>query len=349
VALRLLLLLLAWSVPGLISASQLRLVANPDVSFARAILWHVPPWWVWAAATPVICELGRRFPLDGGHLPRRVPVHLAASLAIGAAQVAGFILLGRLAGQPGFEHPFVTLWWKLGIKNLLLALVLYGGVLGAWHATEYRRRFRERALVAVRLEAQLVQAQLDALKMQLHPHFLFNALHTVAVLVRKQDSRGAVKTITALAELLRVALDSVGRQLVRLEDELFFVDRYLAIEQVRFQDRLRVVRTVAPGLLDAEIPNLLLQPLVENAIRHGISASSTAGELAITARREGDRLVVTISDDGPGLDGEGRTGVGLASVRARLAQLYGGAAALRLEPSSSGGVSATIEVPYRRV
>jgi len=258
------------------------------------------------------------------------------------------IVLARAIDPTYYKGAFTEVFWKVLAKSVHFELLVYWGVLAAGWAAEYHSRFRERALAATRLEAQLVQAQLDALKAQLHPHFLFNTLHAIAVLVRKQDAQGSIKMLSGLAELLRLALDNVGRQTVPLEQELGFADRYLEIEAIRFQDRLRVSRDIDASIADAEIPNLVLQPLLENAIRHGIGARPGPGEIAIRARREGDRLVVSVRDDGVGLGADWQEGLGLSNVRARLAQLYGDRGRVTLTPAPEGGTLARVEVPWLR-
>jgi two-component system, LytTR family, sensor kinase len=341
------LLFFLWSLPGLVSASQATMLWNPPLDLEVALIWMLPPWWYWGLMAPLVMRLGRRFRLESGGWASSVPLHLMANTVIALGHVALQIVLARALDQPNYASAFLPTLFRIAWKTATLEVFLYWGVLAAGWALEYHARFRERALAATRLEGQLVQAQLDALKSQLHPHFLFNTLHAISVLVRKQDTQGSIKMISGLSELLRLALDNVGRQVVPLEQELAFVDRYLAIEAIRFQDRLRVERDIAPNLLDAEIPNLVLQPLVENAIRHGISARTGPGTITLAAAQRGDRLVVTVTDDGVGLVEPCRTGVGLGNVRARLQQLYGDAAKLTLTAAEPGTV-ATVEVPFRR-
>jgi LytS/YehU family sensor histidine kinase len=244
------------------------------------------------------------------------------------------------------NFPFESVLRTTAMKSLVWNVVTYSGVLAAAHALEYYRRFREREVAAAQLTSQLATAQLAALKMQLHPHFLFNTLHAIAVLVRKQDTQGSVRMITGLSDLLRLVLDSDGQQLVPLKQELDFISRYLDIERVRFADRLRVTTDIAHDTLDAQVPYLVLQPLVENAIRHGISSRVGAGELEIVARRAGGNLLVTIRDDGAGVRPSSTPGLGLRNVRARLEQLYPGRHRLTLEDDARGGAIVTLEMPF---
>jgi LytS/YehU family sensor histidine kinase len=205
-------------------------------------------------------------------------------------------------------------------------VMVYWGTLVAAHAFEYYRRFQEGKTRAIELSTQLAQAQLAALKMQIHPHFLFNTLNSIASLLHK-DVEAADRMIARLSDFLRLTLKSSDEPTVTLEQELMFVKNYLEIEKIRFQERLVVEMEIDPDVLDAQIPNLILQPLIENAVRHGISRQTTVGNLLIRAKRDGSRLSISIEDNGPGLNGnrpkkrrEG--GVGLTNIRARLKQFY---------------------------
>jgi LytS/YehU family sensor histidine kinase len=231
----------------------------------------------------------------------------------------------------------------------LVENLFYWTVLGAGMAWNYAVKARERELRASQLESQLVQAQLQALRMQLHPHFLFNTLHAVSVLIRKGEDQAAVRMIAGLSDLLRLALDSVGAHEVPLRQEIDFVERYLAIERIRYQDRLEVSVSLAPDTLDALVPNLLLQPLVENAIRHGIARAPFASQISIQSERSEGRLEIRIRDTGPGPQAvaDSGTGVGLRNARERLFRLYGPDQELRLTPAEGGGALVTVRLPFR--
>jgi sensor histidine kinase YesM len=219
-------------------------------------------------------------------------------------------------------------------------------------------RFQERAQAVLRselrasqLETQVAQARLGALKAQLQPHFLFNTLNAIVVLVRQQKGKQAEETLARFSDLLRAVLADMESQEVTLARELEYLRLYLSIEQLRFSDRLRVDIDVAPELLDAAVPHMGLQPIVENAIRHGIGMRATPGVIAIRAERVGDALHVTVRDDGPGFGGgeKGGMGLGLANTRARLRQLYGTTAEVRTEPGAGGGAQVTLVVPFHLV
>jgi len=207
--------------------------------------------------------------------------------------------------------------------------------------------YREQELAAAQLETQLVQAQLQALQMQLQPHFLFNTLHAISTLMHR-DVDAAEKMLARLSDLLRLTLENGSTQTVMLKDELEFLKKYLEIEEIRFADRLTIRTAIAPDALDALVPNLILQPIVENAIRHGIAPRAQPGRVEITARRVDGKLRLEVQDDGPGLrPGNGREGLGLKNTRERLARLYQGAHRLELESPPEGGVRVTLEIPFR--
>ncbi|HLT47743.1 MAG TPA: histidine kinase [Rubricoccaceae bacterium] len=320
---------------------------------------------LWAALTPVIFGLARRLPIEREAWARRVALHLVIALA-GAAcveLVEQLVLHPLFRPEPPFgarpgRGPFRTMF-RPGPGEILLRLwfldefVVFVAVLAAGFARDYFLRYREHQAEAARLEAQLAEARLSALRMQLNPHFLFNTLHAVSALVER-DPAGVRLMVARLSALLRHVLDGSPAQEVPLRDELAFLRLYLDIQRVRFQGRLEVVEDVEPAALDALVPNLLLQPLVENAVEHGVSrVEDGLGRVEVRARIEPspdgpDRLVVTVRDNGPGPGPSGTrgSGVGLANTEARLAALYGGAAGLRLAAAPDGGASAVVTLPY---
>ena len=247
---------------------------------------------------------------------------------------------------PSFMTGFVGTFVFMLILGFHQGIATYFTVLGMQYGFRYYRQYQEREQEALRLElhtselkTQLVSAQLSALKMQLQPHFLFNTLNAIMVLVRQQKGRQAEEMLAHLSDLLRCVLEDVEAQEVPLRRELEYLQLYLSIEQVRFQDRLRTEIAADPAILDAAVPHMGLQPIVENAIRHGIGKSSSAGKIQISAARVNDMLEIKVQDDGPGLpDGDSSQGrgIGLANTRARLHQLYGDAAQLTGENGERG-------------
>ena len=330
----------------------------------RPIAWiYILEAWLsiiffWAALTPFILRIVRRFPLRRGRLLRNLPVHLIISVFIALIELIYFFLIDLLLSDPEGMGFLSKLSYLFGV-DFQFNLITYWALIGLTVALDYYLKNRENELRAARLElsaaelkSQLSSAQLSALKMQLHPHFLFNTLNAIVVLVRKGRNQEAVDMLTGLSELLRYALENISTQEVRLEQEVEFIERYLEIEKVRFKDRLKVEMHIDREALGAFVPNLILQPLVENALRHGIGQRSTAGLIEISAKREDGMLNMRVRDDGPGLsksfsaDADGK-GIGVANTRARLRQLYGAAHRFDLRNAETGGTVAAITIPFQ--
>jgi signal transduction histidine kinase len=324
-------------------------------SFWRMLAWQLLGcWYFWPLLTPLILRLGRRFPLERGSLKRSLLVHLAASTILAAAhslQVVVSTQLFRPFDDMMRERPFWASYWGRFLSEYHLELIAYGMIVGVGYAFDYYARYREREFRAAQLENQLAQAQLHALKMQLHPHFLFNTLNAIAGLVRDRKDKAAVRMIAGLSDLLRHTLENSGKQEIPLREELDFLELYLDIQQMRFSDRLTVRMEVAPETLNARVPNLILQPLVENAIRHGVAARVSSGLIAISARLVNGLLQLKVSDDGPGLKRDWRmedgAGIGLSNTRERLKQLYGREHRFEVRNREGGGVEATLLIPCR--
>lgn len=345
---------LAWALFGWLHGTQVAvgiLTEDPSFKFSygRFVVWQVGCWLVWAALTPVVVWLSRRFPL--ALRVRPVAVHLLGSILAALVHVAGIRIVGDLV-QPFGPQP-ARPWMVEYVGQLSsyfhIDLIVYWAIVGVVYAVDSRRRLRERELAASRIEAQLAQAQLANLRLQLQPHFLFNTLHAIASLVRGGEPGPAVAMIAGLSDLLRYSLDNAGRNLVPLSEELDVVERYLEIQRTRFSDRLQVTIHMAEETRDAAVPTLLLQPLVENAVRHGIAASVDGGALEVRSRREEGDLVVEVLGDGPPLPSgwREREGVGLSSTRQRLEQLYGPGGRLELE-NLSNGVMARVRIPFSK-
>ena len=349
-----------WALFSFLNANQVyfEMLHKPGMhhSWWRIVFWQLAVWWVWGGMTPIVLGLGRRVTGADASWLRGLLIHLPFSLLLPAAHVAASTEL-RILIQPfdvwSDTRPFLAQFSGELRSLFLFDFFVYWAVLGVGYAFDYRERFRERESAASELKAQLAQARLEALKMQLHPHFLFNTLHTISGLVRAGDRRPAVNMIAGLSELLRRALDSADEQEVALGEELKFVELYLDIQLVRFSDRLMVRKDIAPETLEALVPNMLLQPLVENAIRHGVSPCESPGTISISAYRSGQMLHVEVSDDGPGLQsgwrlGEGG-GIGLANTAERLKRLYGPEHRFELRNvvGVGGGVTASIVIPFR--
>ena len=346
-----------WTFFAVLNASQVFIgmrAEGMDHSFGTMLAWQLSNWYLWALLTPLILWLGRRFPFERARWARSLAVHFLFCALVAVAHSALHNLATiyiRPFGALTNERPFLDMFWGRLASQFHLYVLIYGTILGAGYAFNYYVKFRERETRASQLEAQLAQAQLHALKMQLHPHFLFNTLNGIAGLVRDNKSQTAVRMIAGLSDLLRHTLDTEAQQEVPLRRELEFLELYLDIQQMRFPDRLRVRMEVAPETLDAQVPNLILQPLVENAIRHGIAPRAAPGTVGVRARRDDSLLEIKVYDDGPGLRPHARAGagggIGLANTRARLAQLYGVDHRFDVRDRAEGGVEATLVVPFK--
>ena len=311
--------------------------------------------WLWAALTPLIFRISSRS--SAMARASRIVLLVLAGVAVAVFVDIALDLVREMFFRPvrrrgGGGGTAFAPFRGFGRFGLLNQMMIYCAVLAAGFAREFFLREQRRRAESVQLEArtahleaQLAHARLDALRMQLNPHFLFNTLHAVSALVER-DPGGVRRMIARLSELLRHTLDSRGSEEVPLREELAFLQRYLDIMGVRFQGRLRVSTSIADETSNARVPNFILQPLVENALEHGVSRTGDA-EITITARREAQQLVIAIHDRGPGLDASAESGVGLANTRARLAALYGDAASVELRTAPEGGAAAELRLPWR--
>ena len=303
--------------------------------------------WLWALYTPLIFALCRRHPLVGAGWRLSAALHAALFGALWSLELVFVSVLDAF-----LVHPERTVL-QYFFGSLAYCLFCYLGALAVGHALRFHALYVERTVRASELQAELLRAQLLALQMQLRPHFLFNTLHTVSGLVRMDEKERALQVVADLADLLRAVLRGEASQQVPLRQEMELVERYLGIEQARFQDRLRTHFQVEPEALGALVPQLLLQPLVENAVRHGACASEAGGRVSVHIRREAQMLCLCVEDSGPGLAagreyGSG-AGIGLANTRARLRHLFGERHRLSLTHTAAGGTLAEIAIPYRCV
>jgi two-component system, LytTR family, sensor kinase len=331
---------------------------NP-VPWRDAMFWSLTEWYLWAALCPLVFWLARRFPMSRATWVRHLPVHLGAFLVVHLLHEASYVALERWAGMDsGSTQSLGQVILTYAKKRAAFNSLVYSGMVAVQHMGALYRRYAERERMTLQLETKLARAQLEALKIQLQPHFLFNTLNTISALLHR-DPEAADRVLTRLGDLLRLSLQHSGRQEVMLRQELEFLEGYLEIQQTRFQDRLRVRFDTDPDALDALVPTLVLQPLVENAVRHAIEPRAAAGWLEVRARRENGRLTLQVADDGPGIASNGPgaiygsaipatgSGIGLANTRARLEQLYGAGHRFTLANASQGGLVVTLEIPFR--
>jgi signal transduction histidine kinase len=310
--------------------------------------------YIWALLTPAIFWLASRFGFEGSARWRRVVVYFVIGVVVALA-VASLVALvrdmvlppppRRRGGGPRGGGVFI-----LGAPSIwaLNDLVIYMGVLAAGIARDFSLRYRAREQEAIRLQAQLAEARLDALRRQLDPHFLFNTLHAVSSLVER-DPRGVRRMIARLSEMLRHSIEQAPEPETELSAELELLDQYLEIMRIRFQGRLQVETRIDPSLRDALVPSLVLQPIVENAVVHGVARLAGAGRIDIEAARDDGAVVFRVTDNGPGVDAGqtvGSDGVGIRNTRERLEQLYGDAASFTLRSGDAGGAVAELRLPY---
>lgn len=342
----------AWTLIGILFVGPF---VVPSIAERTPIPWSEVAsvfvgWYLWGLLFPLIWLLARRLPFERRSWLRWSLLNLGLGLAVSSlyavlafvkTEIIQAISTGRLALAPLVmvpRHLFAGIAYYVLVYFVIVAVI---------HAISFYDKYRERELNASRLEGQLALARLQMLKAQLHPHFLFNTLNAISALMHR-DVDAADRMITKLSDLLRLSIDQDDRHQVSLGCELEFLDRYLAIERIRFRDRLAVKREVEPPCLQAQVPRLILQPLVENSIRHGIAMRSAAGQVTIRATCKGSRLEIVVADDGPGLPvGRGlREGVGLANTRARLDQLYGNDYRFELVNAEGGGLQVVMEIPF---
>jgi signal transduction histidine kinase len=338
---------LAWTLFGIFSANQTMVfyaLTDLEVSTRDTYLVTLGAVWMWVLFTPAIVWLARRFRVERDRRMGRLLIHFGFAFLFSVVDpVLDMLLYPLLGGAVDLSGFLPRFFLQLDI-NLFSYLI----IAAATHAVDYYRLYRERRVRAAELANQLTSAQLQVLKMQLQPHFLFNTLNAISELVH-EDAEAADRMITRLGDLLRLSLDMSGEQEVPLRQELDFLTAYLEIEQTRFRDRLSIEMDIAPETLDACVPNLLLQPLVENAIKHGTGARAAAGHIAIATHQRNGSLRIEIRDNGRGLPHPAvlREGVGLRNTRARLVQLYGDSHDFTLRNATDGGTVVSIEIPYR--
>lgn len=321
----------------------------------QMLVWEVPYWILWAALAPVVFLLTRRFPLERAAWLRNASVHVVAGLALAIAHRVVYLPICWLLYVDVYRKmpSLADLYTSDLLFNLPTGLMSYGTFLLVSNVIEYYEQSQAGKLRASQLEAQLAQAQLLALKMQLHPHFLFNTLNSISAL-QMTDVEAANRMTARLGDFLRMTLDNVGAQEVTLRQEMEFLRCYLEIERIRFQDRMELTMDIDPDALDVHVPNLILQPLLENSIKYTVLLRKGTGHIQIRAQRSGEVLRVQVEDDGIGLqmprnsNQVTRGGVGLSNTKERLRQLYGDWQSFALGHSSSGGVLVTMEIPIHK-
>lgn len=360
-----------WTLFGLMGAAQIyysSVVVNRPVTFAKALAWQMPAYYLLAVGTLVVLWIARRYKIERRNWASRLTFHLVAGFVF-STLISVFHIANDLLHVKGFD----AVTFDALARNLLVifdrVVFVYWTTLLLSHAYDYYIRYQNGLVRTANLEARLARAELDALKMQLNPHFLFNTLNAIAELIHRKPDM-ADEMVTQLSDMLRTTLEQTGVEEVTLKQELDFLERYLAIERTRMGSRLQIEMHIAPETLDARVPNMLLQPLVENAVKHGIAPTAAGGCITIEASRDNGLLRLNVLDTGRGLpagwfenngNGNGissvnknsassvnkKSGVGLANTRARLAHLYGEQGSFDLRSANPHGVNVRIKIPFR--
>ena len=338
---------LAWLAATVTSAVLYFVAPNPGghPDLARGLLESGIGWSYWVALAPLIAMVMRRFPVRP---PNRVAVGVHAALAIASAilHTLALMALGRAFGY-GLDESPLTMWRNILTYAGLPDLFVYGAIVAVITAMDSAAEMRERETQAALLSAELASARLEALLLQLQPHFVLNTLNTVAILIREAATPDALEVVLNLGALLQVMLSNTSQQEHALEDEIAFLERYLSIAKVRFGERLETSIDIAEGVDGAAVPRYVLQPLVENALRHGIGRSANGGRVTIIARHTDNHLWLQVSDNGAGVPCTTERGIGLANVQRRLYHLYGRDCALAIDSDPTKGTAATILLPFR--
>ncbi len=352
-----LLLFVCWTALGLFEGARLYFDANVNsqiYTWTQTISWGLSDWYLWWALSYLIIRVTKKYGFADRMWPRNLAIHLVVAVFMSLLEIfldaVAIYALDKL-----FYHqigPGVTIssLYVLFLRQMFhTAVLIYLLIAFVVAATSYYKQYRSEELRLASARTALVQAQLEALKSKLQPHFLFNTLNSISALVRDNPD-AADRMIARLSELLRIALDNEGRQTLPLRQEIDFLKRYLEIQQIRFEERLTTEFNIESDALDALVPNLILQPLVENAIKHGISNQKDGGRISVSARRNSEQLLLEISDDGPGVRSaqeiEASSGLGLRNTRERLLQLYADRQSLRFSAPSEHGMTVTISIPY---
>ena len=343
-----LLVFAAWTFLAVFSSAQnavFFMQRGQPIAWRELLSYRFADWYTCALFTPLFFWLARRYPIDRRTWRTSLPLTLALTSVCVVLKYSLLVPIERFLGEQN-----ITFAGALS-RNFASESMAFWAVVGIIHAFEFNRRYKEREVAAADLRTKLSEAQLEALRSQIHPHFLFNTLHSISTLMHR-DVDAADSMLTRLSDLLRLTLKHRGENEITLRDELSLADHYLGIMSIRFGDRLTIAQTIDPDTLDALVPQFLLQPLLENALQHGVATTSGPARVEISARAENGRLSVAVCDDGrggPSTHRGERHGMGLSNTRLRLEQLYGRDQSLTLEKLPERGTRITVEMPCRRV
>jgi two-component system, LytTR family, sensor kinase len=345
-----------WFAGGLFDASQTLLIMRAEGThhaWLPPFVTELTAWLPWALATPLITGLTRRHPVSRDTAVSTVALHLAALVTISLVAAAWYALLEMMLNpwaHPQGPDPFMALWRTALLSQSLTYLIVYTLILTITYVVDSRASMARQQTETARLNEELSRAQLAALRQQMEPHFMFNTLNSITGLVRDHRNAAAVSMIVGLSEFLRRALADSHRSQVTLAEEVEYLQRYLDIQKVRFAERLQVSVDIPGELLQVQVPNLLLQPLVENAIKHGIAKRVAGGAIRVAAARRNGKLCLSVYNDGPGspVDWQAtHTGTGIANLRTRLQILHGSEFELQLRHTDTDGVEVSVTLPLR--
>ena len=340
-----------WAFLGLVLSIEVYFNQRAQMSWADFVEVAIPQFGraaMWACLAPFILMLRARMPLSSGHWVGGVLFHISFSFLVMAT-----FYLGRIEAYSIFFGSFEGGYWRVAVRSFyghnMVDMAYYWAVVAFGYGGELQRRFKNEEIRAVQLENRLIEAELRALREQLKPHFLFNTLNTISVLVRDGKNETAVTLLARLGSLLRMSLEGNHKNETTLRIEMDFLERYIEIQKARFPDRLTVGIAVDEEALSVPVPWLLLQPIVENAILHGVAPKAGPGRVDILGRVEAGALHLEVRDDGPGLPENRRVveGTGLSNTRERIAKIYGGAGRMTLSGRPSGGISVEIILPCK--
>jgi len=340
-----------WTLVGLAIASEIYLSSNflgRSISWGEAISDSLEDWYVYGILAIPVTWMARRFPPERGTRWITAAIHLGAALVFSLVYITLRAAVGKIDSMiVGEPTPFGDIFHPLLVRTFPFNLLVYGVIISVSHALDYYGKYNEQTVQTLELEKHLTEARLQALLHQLKPHFLFNTLNGIASLMHT-DVDAADKMLVRLSELLRITMSQTGAPQTTLREEVAFLERYLDIEKIRFRNRLQTVIEIEGESIDAMVPSLILQPMVENAMRHGIEPHAKSGLIELRARRQDGNLVLTVSDNGAGIPEGGlkREGIGVANTRARLAELYGDRQKFELVNRPEGGMCVRITIPF---
>jgi two-component system, LytTR family, sensor kinase len=340
-----------WSLIGLAIASEIYLSSNflgRSITWGEAISDSLEDWYVYGILSLAVVWLARRYPPERGSRLATAAIHLGAAFIFSIVYIVVRALVGEvdslIAGEP---VAFREIFRPLLVRTFPFNLLVYSVILTVSHALDYYRKYHERTVQTLELEKHLTEARLQALLHQLKPHFLFNTLNGIASLMHT-DVDAADRMLVRLSELLRITMSHTGAPRTTLREEITFIERYLDIEKIRFRNRLEVSIAIDEDAIDGQVPSLILQPMVENAMHHGIEPHSRIGRIEVKGVRSDNKLILKIKDNGTGMPEGGfkREGIGVANTRARLAELYGTSQKFEMANNPEGGLCITITIPY---